>query len=425
MSHHEHITLILIITLLASTPLATVISPNASTQQEMTPTQTFETHEEYFKLAFSADGNHIAAISNETDTLTLFNRIDTLWNTHVPGISSIAISENASLIVAGANSGVYIFTTQNPTPQRRYDLNYPNPLIALSNDASTLAYAATTMLYVIQTGNQNPTWNTTLQGTLESLSIAGNGNYISATTNHPGTLYLFSRQQPTPTWTYNLGENSGATRLSHSGEYLIATGGNQTSQNPTRIYRFRTQSALPNYIKIISELASTQETALSSDGSIFAINQAVSKRLIFFNLNLPPYGYGPGSVLNISLPSKPTSISMSLDGKYTVVGTDNGIYLYQYQNRQLTLTKQYTANTPSITDIAISGNGSHLAALGNTPQNSKNSAVYLFNLQETRDTPPNLLPQLTLLTISIIIGSTAIIYTLRKKQKPQKPSSTT
>jgi len=45
MSPIEHITLILVITLIASTTLATVISTNAYAQQEMTLTQTFETQD--------------------------------------------------------------------------------------------------------------------------------------------------------------------------------------------------------------------------------------------------------------------------------------------------------------------------------------------------------------------------------------------
>ena len=398
----------------------------------MTPTQTFETQEQYVRIAFSADGTHTAAMSNTTDTLSLFNRTHMLWSTHVPGIHSIAVSENASLIAAAATSGLYLFNLQNPTPQLHYDLSYANPMIALSNDGNTLAYAATstnqndiitTRLYLFETENQNPTWHTTLQGTLESLSISGNGNYTTITTNQPGALHLFSKQQSTPLWTYKFGEQSGAAKLSSDGNHIIATGGNPTSERSLRVYRFSRQSPQPNYIKIISELPPTPRLSVSSQGSIFALGFAESNRLIFFNLNLPPYGYGPGSVLNITLPSKPTSITMSSEGKYTAVGTDTGIYIYKYMNNELSLTKQYTNANPYITDIALTPSGWHLAATA-TKQNNKHSTIYLFDVQETRNGDIGFWLRITILAIVVLAVSTASVYVLRRKHKPQKPTNT-
>jgi len=350
----------------------------------------------------------------------------------VPGIHSIAVSENASLIAAATTSGLYLFNLQNPTPQQHYGLSYTNPMIALSNDGNTLAYAATstdqidtasTRLYLFETQNQKPTWNATLQGTLESLSISGNGNYTTITTNQPGTLHLFSKQQPTPLWTYNLGEQSGAAKLSSDGNYIIATGGNQTSEHSLRVYRFSRQSPKPNYIKIISELPPTPRVSVSSQGSIFALGFAEGNRLIFFNLNLPPYGYGPGSVLNITLPSKPTSITMSSEGKYTAVGTDTGIYIYNYMNNELSLTKQYTNGNPYITDIAITPNGWHLATT-TTKQNNKHSTIYLFDVQETQNGETDFWLQIAILATLILAVSTASVYVLRRKHKPQKPTNT-
>jgi hypothetical protein len=431
MLHNERITLIILIALLASTPLANITTPNAYAQQEMTPTQTFETQERYAKIAFSADGTHTAAISNTTDTLSLFNQTHTLWNTHVPGISSIAMSENASLIAAATTTGIYIFNPQNPTPQQQYDLNYENPMIALSGDGNTLAYAATstdqndiisTTLYLFETGKQNPTWHTTLHGTLESLSISGNGNYTTITTNQPGALYLFSKQPPTPLWTYNLGQHSGAAKISSDGNYVITTGGNLTGERSLRVYRFSPQSPQPDYIKIISELPPTPRLTVSFQGSIFALGFAENNRLIYFNLNLPPYGYGPGSVLNKSLTSKPTSTAMSSEGKYTAVGTQTGIYIYDYMNNELTLTKQYTNSNPHITDIAITPDGWHLAATATTQNN--NSTIYLFDIVEIRNGHTYFWLSITILVTVVLAVSTASVYILRRKHKPQKPTNT-
>ncbi len=434
MPKNRNITLILIITLITSTTLTTITSLNTYAQQEMTPAQTFEAQDENIKLAFSADGKYIAAMSNETDTLSLFNHTGTLWTTTVPGIHSIAISENASPIAAGADSGIYLFNTQTPTPHTHYNLNFESPTIALSDNGNTLAYAATTTntnsetvtaLYLFETQNQDPTWHTTLQGSLKSLSISGNGSRLTISTNHPAALHLLSTQQPTPLWTHDFQEQSGAAKLSQNGDYIITTAGNQTSQDPTRIHRFQQQSPLPNYSKLISEQPPAQQIAVSANGQIFAISLPTSNRLVFFNLDLPPYGYGPGSVLNISLPSRPVSLSISLDGKHTVVGTTTGIYLYQYQNSQLTLKKQYTTNKPSIIDIAISSNGSYIVAAAKTQQNQKYTAIYLFNLEETRDSFSDILLPIALVAIAVIVAATTTALPLRRKHKPQKPKTQT
>jgi 6-phosphogluconolactonase (cycloisomerase 2 family) len=423
MLHNERIILSILIALLTSIPLATIITRNAYAQQEMTPTQTFETQEQYNKIALSADSKHIIAISDTTDYLAVFNQTHMLWNTHVTGISSIAMSENASLIAAATNSGIHLFNPQNPTPQQHYDLSYEKPMIALSSDGNTLAYAATstyydintTTVYLFDTRNQNPTWHTTLPGTLQSLSTSGNGNHTTITTNQPGAVYLFSKQPPTPLWTYNLGQHSGAAKISNDGNYIIATGGNQTKEPSLRVYRFSHQSPQPDYIKIISELPTTPRLTVSSQGTIFALAFAETDRLIFFNLDLPPYGYGPGSILNITLPSKPTAITMSSEGRYTAVGSNTGIYIYEYMNSELTLTKQYTNNNPHITDIAITPDGWHLAA-------TANNTIYLFDIVQIQNGTSFWLYMIVLaVTIAVSIIS---IYIPRRKHKPQKLANT-
>jgi len=424
MLHNEHMILSILITLLISTPLATITTPNAHAQQEMTPTQTFETAEQYNRIALSADGKYIAAMSNTTDTLAVFNQTHMLWNTHIAGLSSIAMSENANLITTATTTGINLFSTSNPTPQQHYDLSYENPMITLSGDGSILAYAGTTThqngttsttLYMFETGTLTPTWHTTLNGTLENISTSHNGNHTTITTNQPATLHLFTKQQQTPLWAYNFEEHSGAAKISSDGNYIITTGGNQTSENGLRVHRFRNQSPLPNYLKIISEPVPTQRLAVASQGSIFALAFAETNRLIFFNLDLPPYGYGPGSVKNLTLPSKPTTIAMSSDGTYTAIGTDIGIYIYEYNNTELTLTKQYISGNIRITGIAITPDGRHLTA-------TTTDTIYLFDLQEIGN-GTSIWPYITVVAIIIAVLTTSI-YILRRKRKPQKPTNT-
>ena len=427
--HNERTILIILIALLASTTFTTITISSAYAQQEMTPTQTFETQNEYIKLAISADGTHTVAIDNTTGNLAMFNETHILWNTHLPGINSMAMSENASLIAAATTNGIYLFNPENPTPQQHYDLSYEDPMIALSNDGNTLAYAATsthqniitTVVYLFDSRNLIPIWSTTLPGTLQSLSTSGNGNYTTITTDQPGTLYLFSKQPLTPLWAYNFGQHSGAAKISNDGNYIITTGGNQTGENSLRVYRFKRQSPQPNYIKIISELPPTPRLTVSAQGSTFALGFAESNRLIYFNLDLPGYGYGPGSVLNTTLLGKPTTITTSSDGKYTAVGTDSGIYIYDYMNNELTLTKRYTNNNPHITDIDITPDGWHLAA---ATQDNKHTTIYLFDIVDIQNGHTYFLLQIFIPAILFLAASTALIYVLRRKRKPQKPTNT-
>jgi WD40 repeat protein len=332
------------------------------------------------------------------------------------------MSENASLIVTATITGIQLFNISSPTPQKHFDPDHKNPMIALSGDGSTLAYAATTTnqndttLYLFQTGTLTPTWHTTIEGTLNSLSTSHNGNHTTVTTNQPAKLYLFTKQQQTPLWTYNFGEHAGAAEISNDGNYIIATGGNQTTENNLRVYRFSPQTSQPGYIKIISEPAPEQRLAVASQGTIFTLAFAETNRLIFFNLDLPPYGYGPGSVLNITLPGKPTATVMSSDGKYTAVGTDTGIHIYEYANTELTRTKQDTNNNLHILDIALTPDGQYLAAT--TPDK-----IYLFDIQGTgNDT--NFWLYIAALAIIILAISTTSVYILRRQRKPQKPTNT-
>ena len=425
MLYNEYIRPIILIALLTTTSLITITTPKTYAQQEMTPTQTFTTSEQYNRIVLSSDGKHIAAISTTTDTLAVFNQTHKLWSTHLIGIKSVAMFENASTIATATITGIQLFNTNDPKPQQHYNLNYENPRIALSNDGTTLAYAATTTnqngtiltaLCQFETATLTPTWHTPLQGNLESLSTSDNGNYTTVTTNQPAALHLFTKQQQTPLWTYNFGEHSAAAKISSDGNYIIATGGNQTQQYGLRVHRFTRQSPLPNYIKMISELVPAQRLAVASQGTIFALAFAETNRLTFFNLDLPPYGYGPGSVLNITLAGKPTAIAMSSDGKYTAVGTDTGIYLYEYINNELTLTKQYTNGNPNITDIAITPDGWHLAT-------TTTNAIYLFDTVEIRHDTVFWL-QITALATLILAVTIISIYLLRRKRKPQKPTDT-
>jgi len=415
-----------IVLLLSSLAMATAIEVLA--QQEMTPEWVVENGEHFVKLAISADGKYIAATTNNTNLLHMFHGNELQWTSSVSCVQSLVMSANGKYVAVGTKGNFYLFDRQNATPQVEYQLDYENSLVAVSANGNVTAVGATpqtpnnnrnSKLYLLEKESPGPTWNSTLLGTLESLSISGDGNYIVASTTQPGVLYLFTKEEATPLWTYNFGEHCRGSKISNNGDYIVAVGGNQTAEKDLRIYRFRRQIQTPNYMKVISELPSISGLSVSADGSIFAMSYTRSSRLILFNLELPPYGYGPGSVLNVSLPSRSVSMSMSSDGRVIIVGAVEGLFVYEYSIPQLNLVRQYAAGKPRVVDVASSANGQLVIAAIATDQNDERSAIYLFDYSKE---PQAIIAEpwvrIGLLLVAMLVALATILYVFRKRCGP-------
>lgn len=424
----------LLITLLFSTVLIAIVPIEVLAQQEMVPEWTVEDGNEFTKIATSANGKYIAAVTNNTNRLYVFLGNESIWYSSVDHVHSLAMSSDGKYIAVGAESNFYFFGVQNSTPQLKYQLTYENSKVAISADGNITVVGTTpythsndteTTLHLFQKEKHTPTWTNTIPGMLESLSISDDGNYIVASTSQPGRLYLFAKERGTQVWAYNFGERSGGAKISNNGNYIVAVGGNQTGYKNMRICRFIRQNPKPNYVKVISEVPSSQGVSISANGSIFAISYTESNYLIMFNLELPPYGYGPGSVLNVSLPGPRVSMSMSADGRHIIVGTFEGLFTYEYTNCQLNLKNHYILNKPLINDIASSANGRYvIAAITTRLQDTKRSTIYFFdNFQEPEVNVANSWLQIGLLiTTAAVILITATLI-LRKKRKQRSDNT--
>ena len=395
-------------------------------QQEMTPKWVIENGEHFVKLAISADGKYIAAATNNTNLLYMFCGNELQWASPVDRVHSLMMSANGKYVAVGTKDHFYLFDRRNPALQVKYPLDCQNSLAAISTDGAVTAVGTTlptpnnaqeSKLYLIEEEKSAPTWNRTLQGTLQSLSISDDGNYIVASTTQPGVLYLFTREATLPLWTYTFGEQCGGAKISNNGNYIVAVGGNQTAEKDLRIYRFLRQIPIPNYMKAISEVPSSSGISISANGSIFAMSYPRNNRLVVFTLELPPYGYGPGSISNVSLPSRSVSMSMSSDGRHIIVGTSDGIFVYEHPLRQLNLVRQFTVGNPHVIDIASSTNGQLIVAAIAIDQNDESSAIYLFDLAKE---PPPIVPELWLhigLLLATSLGASATIaYHFHKKR---------
>jgi len=424
------------ITLLFSTVLTAIVPLEASAELEMTPEWTIDSENEFTEIAVSADGTYIAAAINNANRLYVFRGNESLWYSTVGLVHSLAMSADGKYIAVGAENTLYLFSVHNSTPQLKYQLTYGNSKVATSADGNATAVGTTphnhnntleTRLHLFQKDEDTPTWTSTIAGVLESLSISDDGSYVAASTSKPGCLYLFAKEHETPLWIYDFGERSGGAKISSNGNYIVAVGGNQTGYKEMRIYRFLRQTSQPNYVKVISELPSFQGVSISANGSIFAISYTEANRLIMFNLELPPYGYGPGSVLNVSLPSPRVSLSMSADGKHIIVGTLEGLFTYEYVNRQLELKNHYTVNKPFINDVASSIDGRYLvAAVTVRPRDNKNSMICFFdNFKEPKADVANpwLQPALIITAAVILATATFILHKKRKKRSDHSSQS--
>jgi hypothetical protein len=426
---------ILLIALGFSIVLAAIVPLEGLAGHEMTPEWTIDSENEFIEIDVSADGEYIAAAINNTNRLYVCRGNESIWYSSVGLVHSLAMSADGKYIAVGAESMFYFFSVHNSTPQLAYQLTYGNAKVATSADGNATAVGTTshntnntleTRLHLFQKDEDTPTWTSTITGVLESLSISDDGSYVVASTSKPGSLYLFAKEHATPLWVYNFGERSRGAKISGNGNYVVAVGGNQTGYKEMRIYRFLRQTSQPNYVKVISELPSFQGVSISANGSIFAISYAEANRLIMFNLELPPYGYGPGSVLNVSLPSPRVSMSMSADGRHIIVGTLEGLFTYEYVNRQLELKNHYTVNKPFINDVASSADGRYVAAAVTVRlKDNKNSMICFFdNFKEPKAdiAHPWLQPALIVVTAAVILATATFILRRKRKQRSDRSS---
>ena len=171
-------------------------------------------------------------------------------------------------------------------------------------------------------------------------------------------------------------------RRSNDAGYVVAVGGEGDNGSDNRLFRFRRESPIPNYWKLIPALPSQRGISVSSNGSIFAISYESRIELTIFDMNIQPYG--PNSIRNIFLPTNRVSMSMSPDGRYIFIGTSEGVFVYEYLNNALSLRKQYTQNNPLILDIASSADGHYIVAVSrwNSPDNERSLILFFDNFRK-------------------------------------------
>ncbi len=119
-------------------------------------------------------------------------------------------------------------------------------------------------------------------------------------------------------------------------------------------------------------------------------------------------------------------MSMSADGRHIIVGTLEGLFTYEYVNRQLELRNHYTVNKPFINDVASSADGRYVAAAVTVRlKDNKNSMICFFdNFTEPKAdvAHPWLQPALIVVTAAVILATATFILRRKRKQRSDRSS---
>jgi WD40 repeat protein len=287
----------------------------------------------------SSNGNYIVAGSGRVvypeiweGKVCLFTRTSSipLWTyqTEYP-IYSVAISSDGNYIAAGASKGpgldpkIYLFSRVDNTPLWSYTVGDIVWSISTSSDGSYIAAGSDdNRIYLFNKDNNTPLWSYQTGGKVWDVFISSNGSYIVArSVSHawpdPSPLdkkvYLFSRADNTPLWSYTTDDYIYSVSISSDGSYIVAGG------YDNKIYLFSRSDNIPLWSY---QTGGIVYSVISSDGSHIASVSRDNRAYLFSRTSSTPlWSYMSGDELY--------SVSVSSDGNYIAVGgVDGKIYLF-------------------------------------------------------------------------------------------------
>ena len=239
-------------------------------------------------------------------------------------VYSVAISADGEYIVAGGNDDkVHLFDKDNSTPLWSYDTGfYSVDEVAISADGEYIAAGSAYYnnmwqgkVYLFDKDNSTPLWNYTSYHRVNSVSISSDGEYIAAGSSG-GVVFLFNKDNSTPIWDYSITSSMLIVAISADGEYIA--GGSTPWAN--RVHLFGKDSSAPlwsyetvDYVRTIS---------ISADGKYIAVGSDDQFVYLFDkNSSTPLWSYGTEDHVR--------SVSISADGKYIVATSyDDNVYLF-------------------------------------------------------------------------------------------------
>lgn len=244
------------------------------------PIWIFNSDEMIRYVAISSDGNYIAAAQYER--FYVFNRSDPtpIWDFET-GIglllNSIAISSDGQYIAAVFDR-LFFFNITSRYPIWITEVESNNQ-VALSSDGRYIAMGGENeSIYFLSFSSPIPIWSYPLYGSIDSISIDANGDYIAVgqTTSLPavyGRIYVFNRNRSTPMWFYDYGGSVTAVDISNDGNYIVAGGYNGN------ISLFKTTNSNPIWHYLVP--SSIYSVSISNDGSYFCCSNYFLHTFVF------------------------------------------------------------------------------------------------------------------------------------------------
>lgn len=211
--------------------------------------------------------------------------------------------------------------------------------------------------------NNESLWNYTTNSRVYSASISSNGEYIVAGCMNKN-VYLFDKNftNQTPLWTYTLDWLVTKVDISADGEHIVAL-------SKDYIYIFNNNDSTPNWTAKIYP----SSVAISNDGKYIVVGTRDNEVYLFlWNNSTPLWSYTIADNNNIV-----NSITLSDQGEYFFAGSElvgsgeqQSLHLFDREFTNNRTLWNYTGSTGDV--VAISANGDHLTAINN-------QYLYLWN----------------------------------------------
>ncbi|MHA1987296.1 MAG: WD40 repeat domain-containing protein [Promethearchaeota archaeon] len=209
------------------------------------PIWTFTSEEYFSKVKISADGSYIVASDgNYLYTFTKFNNIS-LWRSPIDGFSHrLALSANGEYIVLGEfivtgkyPKTLYFFNRESPIPIWSRTFGRYITSVAISDDGSIIAAGNSEgLIYLFDSKSSIPIFTYDAPWGIESLTISSNGKSIAAVSTvsyiclqcvgcpcpkSEGELYVFNLESSYSSWRYNMSNYISSGAISSNGRSVL------------------------------------------------------------------------------------------------------------------------------------------------------------------------------------------------------------
>lgn len=209
------------------------------------PIWTFTSEELFGKAEISADGSYIVA--SDGNYLYAFSKNNNipLWRFPIDGsIHRLALSANGKYIVLGEYivlgkypKTLYLFNRESPIPVWSRDFGKYITSVAISDDGSIIAAGNSEgLIYLFSSSSSIPIFTYNTPWGIESLSISSNGKSIAAVSavsylclacvgcpcpKPEGELYVFNLESSYSSWWYNMSTYISSSSISSDGRSVL------------------------------------------------------------------------------------------------------------------------------------------------------------------------------------------------------------